>query len=252
MKKKVNNVFNTPEIIKNRDVKYSNLLEQFIEPFANEFDDKEYFEEIVELAIDAWNFGNLELILPKGETNKMIDLIKDQDINKGLLKRMIDYKVSHFKEYTRFITDYEIEKKVDQKVILSIMTQEEGAFFENMFEDMNASDSNIDFEENYVKRIAIIVKPLQPFLDWCFNLYPDELDEIEETNTYLIDYDIENVEVWLRKKYDKIFTFELESWHLNKKEWPQKRNYKMFKEWFQVDVSTMVYDFEKKPISKFW
>lgn len=252
MKKKVNNVFNTPEIIKNRGVKYSNLLEQFIEPFADEFVDKEYFEEIVELAIDAWNFGNLELILPKGETDKMIDLIKDQGIDQGLLKRMIDYKVSHFKEHARFITDYEIEKKVDQKVVLSIMTQEEGAFFENMFEDMNTSDPNIDFEENYVDRIAINVKPLQPFLDWCLNLYPDELDEIEVTNTYLIGHDIENVEAWLRKKFDKIFTFELESWHLNKKEWPQKRNYKMFKEWFQVDVSTMVYDLERKPVSKVW
>lgn len=43
---------------------------------------------------------------------------------------------------------------------------------------------------------------------------------------------------------------ELDDWHMNKKEWPQKRNYKMFKEWFQIDFSSMVYDMEKRPVSK--
>ena len=81
-------------------------------------------------------------------------------------------------------------------------------------------------------------------------MYPDEIEEMKTTNTYLISEGIEDVDVWLKKKFDKIFSFELEFWHLNKKEWPQKRNYKMFQEWFQVDVSTMIYDFEKMPVFK--
>lgn len=67
---------------------------------------------------------------------------------------------------------------------------------------------------------------------------------------YLISADIEDVETWLKKKFDKIFMLELEACHTNKKEWSQNRNYKMFKEWFQIDISTMVYDLEKHPIYK--
>ena len=41
---------------------------------------------------------------------------------------------------------------------------------------------------------------------------------------------------------------ELDGWHTNKKEWPQKRTYKMFKEWFRIDISTAVYDIENKTL----
>jgi hypothetical protein len=60
----------------------------------------------------------------------------------------------------------------------------------------------------------------------------------------------DKLKAWVKKKFDKLFTFELEAWNDNKKEWPQKRNYKMFKQWFQVAISTLVYDLENKPISK--
>jgi len=43
---------------------------------------------------------------------------------------------------------------------------------------------------------------------------------------------------------------ELDEWHDNRKEWPQKRNYKMFNLWFRVEISEMIYDLEKKPILK--
>ncbi len=59
-----------------------------------------------------------------------------------------------------------------------------------------------------------------------------------------------DIDEWLKKKFDKIFTFELDLWVDNKKEWPQKGNFKMFKEWFRVDISTMIYDFERNPIKK--
>ena len=57
-------------------------------------------------------------------------------------------------------------------------------------------------------------------------------------------------EAYLKKKFDKYFMMELDGWHTNKKEWPQRRTYKMFKEWFRIDISTAVYDLEKTPISK--
>jgi len=67
---------------------------------------------------------------------------------------------------------------------------------------------------------------------------------------YLVSEDIKNLEVWIRKKYSKIFEFELDSWRTDKKKWPQRRNFKMFKEWFRYDVTTTIFDFEKTPVSK--
>jgi hypothetical protein len=59
------------------------------------------------------------------------------------------------------------------------------------------------------------------------------------------DDKIDDVEKWLIKKFDKFFMMELDEWCANKKEWPQKRNYKMFKLWFKVEISEMIYDLEK-------
>lgn len=250
MKNKIISLFSKPQIIQNKGVKYSTLLEEFIAPFVHDFADVEYYEDIFEFAINAWNLGNMKLILPKGESDAAINAVNSQNINIDLLKRMIDYKVSHFKEYTNFIADFEV-KETSGDPVLSVVTQEIDAFLATMIENMEAENTRGDFEENYINRSAIIIKPLQPFLDWCSNLYPDDTEEIGETKTYLISEDIKDVDAWLKKKFNKIFEFELESWHSNKKEWPQKRNHKMFKEWFQVDISTMIYDFETKPVSKF-
>ena len=93
MKNKVINLFSQPKIVQNTGVKYSALLEQFIAPFANDFADVEYYDDIFEFAINAWNFGNMQLILPEGESdaaiNAAINAVKGQDINLDLLKRMM-------------------------------------------------------------------------------------------------------------------------------------------------------------------
>ncbi len=252
MKNKVINLFNKPQIVvPNTGVKYSQLLEKFLEPFVDDFKDVEFYEDIIEFGINAWNAANMKLLLPEEENDDLPDALKDSDINVALLNRMIDYKISHFKEFTNFIVDYDLEETIGDP-ILKITTQEQDAYLKSMFEQFDQEENDGDFDENYINRSAIIIKPLQPFIDWCSKLYPEDLDDISATRTYLISEDIEDIDSWLAKKFDKLFSFELESWHTNKKEWPQKRNYKMFKEWFQIDISTMIYDFEISPIQKGW
>lgn len=249
MKNKVINLFDKSLVVENKGVKYSTLLEKFIEPFVNEFADVEYYEDVFEFSINAWNLGNMKLILSDNEINESFEALNLQGENMELLKKMVDFKISHFKEYTNFIADYEL-KETDADPILTVITQEENVFLGSMLDDFETENTDAEYEENYINRSAIILKPLQSFIDWCANLYPDDLNEIKETKTYLINEDIEDIEAWLKRKYEDLFSFELESWHENKKEWPQKRNYKMFKEWFQVDISRMIYDFEMKPVSK--
>lgn len=250
MKNKVINLFSKPHIVvPNTGVKYAQLLEKFLEPFVKDFEDVEFYEDIFEFAINAWNSANMKLLLPKEDNDAVFDTLEKDDIDVALLNRMIDYKISHFTEYTNFIVDYDF-KETTEDPILKITTQEQDAYLKSMFEQFDQEDTVGNFDENYINRSAIIIKPLKPFIDWFSNLYPEDIVDIKETRTYLISEDIEDINSWLAKKFDKLFTFELASWHTNKKEWPQKRNYKMFKEWFQIDISTLIYDFEKNPIQK--
>lgn len=249
MKNKVINLFSKPQLVQNKGVKYSELLEQFIKPFVQDFTEAEYQEDIFDFAINAWNIANIKVLLPDEESVGLINSIQGEDINFDLLNKMIDYKISHFKNHTNFIREYEL-KETSGDPILSVITQEEQDFFSTMLDTMEAEQNEDDFEENYIDRTAIVVKPLQPFIDWLTNLYPDEVVDFNESNTYLINDGVD-VEIWLKKKFDKLFMMELEGWHTNKKEWPKKRNYKMFKQWFQVEISLLVYDLEKIPVSKF-
>jgi hypothetical protein len=255
MKNKVINLFQNNTIVPNNGVKYSKLLEQFMNPFMADFKDYEYIEDIFEFAINAWNTANINSIIPSEDIEKAINSIGQNKDDILLLKRMLSYKEDKFKEYTNFIVDFELKEVNDGgDPILSVVTQEKDAYLSNMMDSLENEVPPDDFKENYINRSAIILKPQQPFIDWYFKLNPDdELDfeiEIKELNIYLVDDKIDDIEKWLKKKFDKFFMMELDEWCADKKQWPQKRNYKMFTLWFRVETSQMIYDLEKKPILK--
>lgn len=249
MKNKVINMFNKPQVVKqNEGVKYSGLLEKLLEPFINEFADVEFYEDVFEFAINAWNFANMKVLLPDDQSDEAINSVPGDEIDLVLLNKMINYKILKFKEYTNFIVDYEL-KETSGDPILSLITQPEEQYLAEMMSKMGEEATENDFEDSFVDRFAIIIKPRQPFLDWCSKLFPEE-EDFNATNTYLISDDINDIDSWLKKEYEKIFVAELEAWTHIEKEWPQKRNYKMFEEWFSIDQSTLVYDLEKSPVSK--
>lgn len=251
MKNKVINLGNKSQTkVSNQGVKYSQLLVAFLEPFVDDFKEVEFHEDIFEFVINAWNSANMKLILPRSENNDELNVLEKEGIDVALLNKMIDYKLTHFKNYTNFIIDYAL-LETDEEPTLQVVTQEQDDYLESLLEKFDQEDSEADYEENYINRSAIVFKPKQSFIDWYINLYPGDIDSAAETKIYLISEDIEDIDSWLKKKFDKLFTFELASWHTNKKEWPQNRNYKMFKEWFQVENSTLIYDFEKNPIQKY-
>jgi len=243
------------KIVQNKGVKYSELLEQFMTPFANEFEDTEYIEDIFEFAINAWNMANINAIMPKENIEEAMASIKKEGEDISLLKKMIIHKEENYKAFNHFIVDFELkEANAGKEPILSIVTQEEGPYLASMMDEMDEDDPRFegDYEENYINRTAITLRPQQPFLDWYSNLNPEEdFDEdFKETKTYLIDDSMNEPEKWLKKKFDKFFMMELDEWHTNKKEWPQKRTYKMFTLWFRVELSENIYDLEKNPILK--
>lgn len=262
---KIIDLFGNDAVKQNEGVKYSKLLEQFLGPFMRRFTNDENIEDIIDFASSAWNFGNLKDMLPEDAFDSVMDMLRqNEEIDERLFHEMVDYKISNFGEYDRFIVDFELdEPKEGNFPILRVLTKEKNAYLMELGDNLEKAElendrKENDFEENYINRHALILKPQQPFVDWCFSLYPDlpveERLEFEEeikniVNIYLIEEN-EDVEKWLIKKFDKFFMMLLDGWSENKKEWPQNRSYKMFTSWFRVDISKDVFDTVRKPIQK--
>lgn len=115
-------------------------------------------------------------------------------------------------------------------------------------------DNQIPYYFDAIDRNAIIVKPKKPFYDWIHSFYEEESSkyEKEENNVYLIRemVSIADVKKWIKKNFDQIFINELNDWYTNEEGWPKKRTYKMFEEWFDVEINSMVLDLEDEPVTK--
>lgn len=104
-----------------------------------------------------------------------------------------------------------------------------------------------------VNRNAILVKAKKPFYDWLNYVDPEfPVVENEEGTVYLVKEMQSNdkIENWLKKNYDKIFVNEMNDFHTIETDWPQKRTYKIFKEWFSIEISSLIVDMEDKELEK--
>ena len=108
---------------------------------------------------------------------------------------------------------------------------------------------------NIVNRTALTITPKQPFIDWANSLDDDGPklkinDPHYEPTVYLIDEVIDDAALSraLGRYYAQIFENELASWHLVVEDWPQKRDRRIFKKWFEVTVSTVVLDLGRRHI----
>ena len=101
-----------------------------------------------------------------------------------------------------------------------------------------------------VNRGAVILRYKAPFIKWIKDADPSEnSSEItmsnanEDRTVYLItDADAENVEGWIRENHVSLFESELEGWYTDDTLWPKNRDYKTFKEWFEVECHSVIMD----------
>lgn len=105
-----------------------------------------------------------------------------------------------------------------------------------------------------IKRTALVLKPKQSFHDWLLRVEPGEdfRDTLKEGDIYLLpDYEeISQMQNWLNRNYDSIFTDQLNNWYTDKALWPQNRTMKMFMEWFEYSLFTIVLDTQRGTIEK--
>jgi hypothetical protein len=102
---------------------------------------------------------------------------------------------------------------------------------------------------NVLNRSAITITLKKPFIDWNNALFPDlPMDEnmLGESKTYLINELHDNAGDVIKKYYKEIFEIELEGICIDEDEWPPKRNFKLFNEWFSYEISDWVMDLSKK------
>ncbi len=98
------------------------------------------------------------------------------------------------------------------------------------------------------ERMAVIVMPREPLLDWVNSVTPDDPIWIDEllgrANVYFIpSYEaMDEAEEYMRSHFDEIFRNELAEWFEDEDVWPQPRTYAMFEEWFDVMYDVVVFD----------
>ena len=102
-----------------------------------------------------------------------------------------------------------------------------------------------------VNRAVVLVKAKKPFIDWAKYVNIDnelsnkEIEKVfSEYNAYLIREtdDDDELEMVIKREAGNIFESELLCWSQDESEWPTNRSHKVFREWFEITSSVMVFD----------
>ena len=97
-----------------------------------------------------------------------------------------------------------------------------------------------------LNRSVLMVRPKKPFLDWAAKLDDSGLapDTDGERTVYLIPSfeNDEEASAILEEFFSEVFESELWDWHTDKSAWPGKRDLATFREWFEIELHSMVED----------
>lgn len=98
-------------------------------------------------------------------------------------------------------------------------------------------------------RLAAIIKPKQPLLDWLES-QPDwdlgiTLEDLRADRYALLipGYDDpEQAMRYVERNHKAIFEMELFGWYTDESIWPEKRTLSAFRKWLDVEIHSMVID----------
>jgi hypothetical protein len=106
-----------------------------------------------------------------------------------------------------------------------------------------------------INRAGLIVRPKQPYADWANSVDDDgpraDLQALRASpSIYLvesIDY-LEDFDLLVDDTWDWIFREQLNGWMRDTESWPDELTRKMFLEWFDCELCTMIWDMLKTKI----
>lgn len=116
-------------------------------------------------------------------------------------------------------------------------------------------------EESHMKflnRIALIIKPRQPLLDWLHAIGAEDLPSLEElrdeASLYLVDEPTEEqpmadiLNALIDAHWQKIFQNELSIWDEFGDHHPSPQDRPLFLSWFDVSLSGLTFDMASSPL----
>ncbi len=106
-----------------------------------------------------------------------------------------------------------------------------------------------------INRAGLIVRPKQPYID-CANSVDDDapraiLQELRtDLSIYLVDTVdfLEDCDLLVDDTWEWIFREQLSGWMREEDQWPEGLTREMFLEWFDCELSTMIWDMLKSRI----
>jgi hypothetical protein len=244
----------------NSETKYSEMLLDLIEPFYDKnFFVAEELQAVLELGTIAWNIANMKKLVPQAYKMMLQETKNDLEGDKetiSMLDKMIQQKLKKYNRYEMFIHKADVNFTPEGELYVTATAKSFEVFVADSMEEKEEDDDDRDeqnFKPGYINRSAFTLMPKQPFIAWKQNLEGNLFPaEKIESSIYLIrDMSTdEEKEAWLQKKFDSIFQQELASWYGDEKQWPKKRTYQMFREWFDISFQSFIYDVEDYPVDK--
>jgi hypothetical protein len=102
-----------------------------------------------------------------------------------------------------------------------------------------------------INRTAISITGAQPYIDWTRSHAPAgdkgmlTVARARPFGTaYLLpEFELEeDVQEWVEDNQAWLFEFQLSSWTDDESVWPQPRDLRTFREWFHIDIHSLVVD----------
>lgn len=101
-----------------------------------------------------------------------------------------------------------------------------------------------------VNRCAVAIAPAEPLLAWARSLgLSIEGPGAGEACLYLlreVDSDADAEEA-LQEIHADIFDAELDAWCRDENQWPEPRDYALFRRWFAVQLHPLIHDLVEEP-----
>jgi hypothetical protein len=102
-----------------------------------------------------------------------------------------------------------------------------------------------------INRTAVTIVGAQPYVDWT-NSHDADVDKgkltVARAKPYgtaflLPEVDFEaDVQEWIEDNFAELFEFQLSAWTEDEATWPPTRDLKTFKQWFRIDIHSVVVD----------
>ena len=108
-----------------------------------------------------------------------------------------------------------------------------------------------------INRGLIVLLPKQPVIDWILRLDPKPpsltLEELrQEQDGFLVSHrsveTIEDAQRWIYRRWRIFFEAFLGEWYTDESWWPANRSLKMFKQWFDIQYHSMIWDLSDEAI----